>query len=243
MQNKICIVTGGSRGIGEAIVTKFATQQAEAVFAVDMNIDGAKALEQRFTNVHPIQLNVTDAGAINDFIATVKQRYGRVDVLVNNAGITRDNLIQNMSEEEWDLVLDVNLKGVFFMTRAVAPLMMENDAGSIITIASIVGTDGNVGQSNYAATKGGVISMTKGWAKEFARKGAKVRANCVAPGFVETPMAKEVPEKILDAIVSKTPLKRLGQPEDIANGVAFLAGDESSFITGQTLKIDGGLVL
>ncbi|WP_026970597.1 3-oxoacyl-ACP reductase FabG [Aliagarivorans marinus] len=243
MQNKICIVTGGSRGIGEAIVTKFATQQAEAVFAVDMNIDGAKALEQRFTNVHPIQLNVTDAGAINDFIATVKQRYGRVDVLVNNAGITRDNLIQNMSEEEWDLVLDVNLKGVFFMTRAVAPLMMENDAGSIITIASIVGTDGNVGQSNYAATKGGVISMTKGWAKEFARKGAKVRANCVAPGFVETPMAKEVPEKILDAIVSKTPLKRLGQPEDIANGVAFLAGDESNFITGQTLKIDGGLVL
>ncbi|WP_026957469.1 3-oxoacyl-ACP reductase FabG [Aliagarivorans taiwanensis] len=243
MHNKICIVTGGSRGIGEAIVTKFATQQAEAVFAVDMNIDGAKALEQRFTNVHPIQLNVTDAGAINDFIATVKQRYGRVDVLVNNAGITRDNLIQNMSEEEWDLVLDVNLKGVFFMTRAVAPLMMENDAGSIITIASIVGTDGNVGQSNYAATKGGVISMTKGWAKEFARKGAKVRANCVAPGFVETPMAKEVPEKILDAIVSKTPLKRLGQPEDIANGVAFLAGDESSFITGQTLKIDGGLVL
>lgn len=243
MNEKVCIVTGGSRGIGEAIVKKMAQAEAKIVYACDMNIEGAVNMEEEFQNVKAVQLNVTDTQAITDFVARVRAEHGTVDVLVNNAGITRDNLIDRMSDEDWQIVIDVNLKGVFNMTQAVAPLMMENGSGSIVTISSIVGTDGNIGQSNYAATKGGVITMTKGWAKEFARKGAKVRANCVAPGFVETPMAKEVPEKILDAIVAKTPLKRLGQPEDIAEGVMFLASDRSAFITGQTLKIDGGLVL
>ncbi len=243
MENKICVVTGGSRGIGEAIVEKLAKSGATMVFACDMNIEGASALAAKYDNVQATQLNVTDSDGIKGFVETVKAEYGRIDVLVNNAGVTRDNLIEKMSDDDWDMVLNVNLKGVFNMTQAIAPVMMANNYGAIVTISSIVGTDGNIGQSNYAATKGGVISMTKGWAKEFSRKGAKVRANCIAPGFVETPMAKDVPEKILNAIVGKTPLGRLGQPEDIAEGVFFLASEKSSFITGQTLKVDGGLVL
>ncbi|EAV5342719.1 SDR family oxidoreductase, partial [Salmonella enterica] len=181
--------------------------------------------------------------AIQQMINQIKQKDGRIDVLVNNAGITRDNLINNMTEQEWDQVIDINLKGVFNITQAVAPLMMENKSGSIITMSSIVGTDGNIGQSNYAATKGGVIAMTKGWAKEFARKGANVRVNCVAPGFVVTPMTKDLPEKVINHMIEKTPLGRMATADDIANGVLFLASEKASFITGQTLKIDGGLVI
>ncbi|HFP1024728.1 TPA: SDR family oxidoreductase, partial [Escherichia coli] len=165
------------------------------------------------------------------------------DVLVNNAGVTRDNLINNMTEQDWDIVIDINLKGVFNITQAVAPIMMEQNHGAIITMSSVVGTDGNIGQSNYAATKGGVIAMSKGWAKEFSRKGAKVRVNCVAPGFVITPMTENLPEKVINHMIAKTPLGRMATPEDISNGVLFLASEKSSFITGQTLKIDGGLVI
>lgn len=148
-----------------------------------------------------------------------------------------------MTEQDWDFVIDVNLKGVFNLTQAVAPIMMANNYGSIVTMSSVVGTDGNIGQSNYAATKGGVIAMTKGWAKEFARKGAQVRANCVAPGFIETPMTADLPTKVLELMKQKTPLGRMGTAEDITDGVEFLASDKSSFITGQVLKVDGGLVL
>lgn len=154
----------------------------------------------------PVTLNVCDRRAIQEVVNKIQQQDGHIDVLVNNAGVTRDNLINKMTEQDWDLVIDINLKGVFNMTRAVAPIMMENNTGSIITMSSVVGTDGNIGQSNYAATKGGVIAMTKGWAKEFARKGAKVRANCVAPGFVVTPMTKDLPEKVIDHMIAKTPL-------------------------------------
>ncbi|EGL5409833.1 SDR family oxidoreductase, partial [Salmonella enterica] len=194
-------------------------------------------------NIVHVTLNVCDRLAIQQMINQIKQKDGRIDVLVNNAGITRDNLINNMTEQEWDQVIDINLKGVFNITQAVAPLMMENKSGSIITMSSIVGTDGNIGQSNYAATKGGVIAMTKGWAKEFARKGANVRVNCVAPGFVVTPMTKDLPEKVVNHMIEKTPLGRMATADDIANGVLFLASEKASFITGQTLKIDGGLVI
>ncbi|EBE7565193.1 SDR family oxidoreductase, partial [Salmonella enterica] len=194
-------------------------------------------------NIVHVTLNVCDRLAIQQMINQIKQKDGRIDVLVNNAGITRDNLINNMTEQEWDQVIDINLKGVFNITQAVAPLMMENKSGSIITMSSIVGTDGNIGQSNYAATKGGVIAMTKGWAKEFARKGANVRVNCVAPGFVVTPMTKDLPEKVINHMIEKTPLGRMATADDIANGVLFLASEKASFITGQTLKIDGGLVI
>ncbi|OLQ93116.1 beta-ketoacyl-ACP reductase [Vibrio panuliri] len=243
LTNKICIVTGGAQGIGRCIVETFAKQNAAMVYACDMNTQVAQELQAEYANVQVKQLNVCDRAAIQALVEEIQAQHGKVDVLVNNAGITRDNLLDRMSEDDWDMVINVNLKGVFNMTQAVAPLMIENGVGSIITMSSVVGTDGNVGQSNYGATKGGVISMTKGWSKEFSRKGAQVRANCVAPGFIETPMTVDLPEKVLDYMKSKTPLGRMGKPEDIANGVAFLASDNASFITGQTLKIDGGLVI
>lgn len=243
MLNKICVVTGAGRGIGLEIVKKFSQAGAKMIFAVDMNEQDLKLLENKFPNVRPVKLNVCDRPAISSFVESVNAEFGRIDVLVNNAGITRDAMIGKMTEEDWDAVLNVNLKGVFNMTQAIVALMTENGKGSIITMSSIVGTDGNIGQSNYAATKGGVIAMTKGWAKEFARKGAQIRANCVAPGFTETPMTKDLPEKVLESINNKTPLNRMATADDIAEGVLFLASEKSKFITGQVLKIDGGLTL
>lgn len=239
MHNKICIVTGAAQGIGRKIVELFSQAGAAKIYACDIQHGDSEVLK----NVIPVTLNVCDRKAIQEVVNKIQQQDGHIDVLVNNAGVTRDNLINKMTEQDWDLVIDINLKGVFNMTQAVAPIMMENNTGSIITMSSVVGTDGNIGQSNYAATKGGVIAMTKGWAKEFARKGAKVRANCVAPGFVVTPMTKDLPEKVIDHMIAKTPLGRMATAEDIANGVLFLASEKSSFITGQTLKIDGGLVI
>jgi 3-oxoacyl-[acyl-carrier protein] reductase len=243
LTNKVCIVTGGAQGIGRCIVETFAQNDAKMVFACDMNASVMADLESTYSNVRALELNVCDRSSIGVAIAKINAEFGHIDVLVNNAGITRDNLIDKMTEEEWDMVSDVNLKGVFNMTQAIAPIMIENGLGSIITMSSVVGTDGNIGQSNYAATKGGVIAMTKGWSKEFSRKGAQVRANCIAPGFVETPMTKNLPEKVLDYMKNKTPLQRMGKPTDIAEGALFLASERSSFITGQTLKIDGGLVI
>ena len=239
MHNKICIVTGAAQGIGRKIVELFSQAGAAKIYACDIQHGDSEVLE----NVIPVTLNVCDRKAIQEVVNKIQQQDGHIDILVNNAGVTRDNLINKMTEQDWDLVIDINLKGVFNMTQAVAPIMMENNTGSIITMSSVVGTDGNIGQSNYAATKGGVIAMTKGWAKEFARKGAKVRANCVAPGFVVTPMTKDLPEKVIDHMIAKTPLGRMATAEDIANGALFLASEKSSFITGQTLKIDGGLVI
>ncbi|BBS37746.1 SDR family oxidoreductase [Enterobacter sp. LM3] len=239
MHNKICIVTGAAQGIGRKIVELFSQAGAAKIYACDIQHGDSEVLK----NVIPVTLNVCDRKAIQEVVNKIQQQDGHIDILVNNAGVTRDNLINKMTEQDWDLVIDINLKGVFNMTQAVAPIMMENNTGSIITMSSVVGTDGNIGQSNYAATKGGVIAMTKGWAKEFARKGAKVRANCVAPGFVVTPMTKDLPEKVIDHMIAKTPLGRMATAEDIANGVLFLASEKSSFITGQTLKIDGGLVI
>lgn len=241
--NKICLVTGAAQGIGRAITERFVEQGAETVYALDMNSDGLAAAFSSLDRVQTVTVNICDREAIAELVDSIKQQHGRVDVLVNNAGVTRDALIDKMTEQDWDFVVDVNLKGVFNLTQAVAPLMIENNYGSIVTMSSVVGTDGNIGQTNYAATKGGVIAMTKGWAKEFARTGAQVRANCVAPGFIATPMTADLPEKVLDMMKGKTPLGRMGTPEDITNGVEFLASDKSSFITGQVLKIDGGLVL
>jgi 3-oxoacyl-[acyl-carrier protein] reductase len=185
---------------------------------------------------------VTDPAAVERFVTEVTAELGSIDILVNNAGITQDALIQKMSDEQWTRVVAVNLTGVFVMTRAIAPGMMERGSGSIVNMASIVGIDGNIGQSNYAATKGGVISLTRTWAKEFARKGAQVRVNAVAPGFIRTPMTAKVPDKILEGIVAKVPLGRMGEPEDVAGVVAFLAGGQAAYVTGQTIRVDGGLV-
>lgn len=243
LTDKVCLVTGGAQGIGRCIVETFARQNATRVIACDMNMGMMADLEQQFANVTALELNVCDREGVAEAVRKITAQYGQIDVLVNNAGITRDNLIDKMTESDWDLVMDVNLKGVFNMTQAIAPTMMQTGSGSIITMSSVVGTDGNIGQTNYAATKAGVIAMTKSWAKEFARKGAQVRANCIAPGFIETPMTVDLPEKVINHMTSKTPLQRMGKAQDIANCALFLASAQSSFITGQVIKVDGGLVI
>ncbi len=242
LKNKICLVTGGARGIGRAIVEAFAAAGAETVYAGDLVFDGFEEVTRKYPAVRTLDLNVTDVESVSKAVEQVLAENGRIDVLVNNAGITRDGLVQKMSDDDWNAVVNVNLKGVFNMTRAVAPHMIEAGVGSVINMASVVALDGNIGQTNYAATKGGVVSMTKTWGKEFARKGAQVRVNALAPGFIRTPMTETVPEKVLNLMVSKTPLGRMGEPEDIANAATFLASDSASFITCQVLRVDGGLV-
>lgn len=237
LENKIAIVTGASQGIGRCIAETFAREGAK-VIAVDIN-----KLPYENKNIYGYEVNVTDRKGIKEFFDKISEKFGKIDVLVNNAGITRDALIQKMTEEMWDLVIDVNLKGLFNITQLVGPNMVENEGGSIINIASIVGEFGNVGQTNYAATKAGVIGMTKTWAKEFSRKGARVRVNSVSPGYINTDMMKTVPEKVLDNMRSKTMLGRLGEPEEIANAVLFLASDESSYVTGHNLSVNGGMRL
>ncbi len=237
LEGKVAVVTGGAQGIGQCISETFAREGAK-VIAVDMS-----DLTYTCENVEGYKLNVTKRSDIEQFIADTVKKYGHIDILVNNAGITRDALVNKMTEEMWDLVIDVNLKGVFNLTQAIAPVMLEQKTGSIINIASVVGEYGNVGQSNYAATKAGVIALAKTWAKEFSRKGEAIRVNSVAPGYVNTEMMKTVPDKVLDPIRAKTMLGRLGEPQEIANAVLFLASDEASFITGHNLSVNGGLRL
>ncbi len=236
LNGKTAVVTGAARGIGLTIAEYLANEGA-TVYATDISKG-----ESANKNIHFVELNVMDRDGIAKLVEDLSKK-GNIDILVNNAGITADALIQKMTIEQWDRVIDINLTGVFNMTQFIAPVMMENGSGSIINMASVVGVYGNIGQSNYIATKAGVIGMAKGWAKEFARKGAQVRANAVAPGFIRTPMTKDLPEKVLDGMKSKTPLGRLGEPEDIAKAVVFLASDDASFITGQCLGVDGGLTI
>lgn len=237
VMDKVVIVTGGAQGIGKSIALAFANEGAKVV-SLDMS-----AMTYEHENVEAYVGNVLDREFLAGFVAGINEKYGHIDVLVNNAGITRDGLIEKMTEEMWDLVIDINLKGVYNLTQLIGPVMMAQGKGSIINIASVVGEYGNVGQTNYAATKAGVIAMAKTWAKEFARKGAAVRVNSVAPGYVNTDMMKTVPDKVLDPIRAKTMLGRLGEPEEIAAAVLFLGSDESSFITGHNLSVNGGLRL
>ncbi|MEG0730738.1 MAG: SDR family NAD(P)-dependent oxidoreductase, partial [Cetobacterium sp.] len=190
LEGKIAVVTGGARGIGAEICNKLAEQGA-IVYSCDLGVG-----EFQNDNIKSEILNVVDREGVANLVQKIKEKYGKVDILVNNAGITKDALIQKMTEEAWDAVIDVNLKGVFNLTQAIAPIMMENGIGSIINLSSVVGVYGNIGQTNYVATKAGVIGLTKAWAKEFARKGAKVRTNAIAPGFIKTPMTVDLPEKV-----------------------------------------------
>ncbi|NWO12126.1 3-oxoacyl-ACP reductase FabG [Virgibacillus dokdonensis] len=238
LKDKVVVVTGGAQGLGKAMCERFAYEGAEVVYSLDLQKGNLTA-----DNVRHQELDVTNIAEIDSFIQSVKEAYGRIDVLVNNAGVTRDALTQKMDDNKWESVMDINLKGVFHMTKAIAPIMMENGSGSIINISSIVGLYGNIGQANYAATKAGVIGMSYTWAKEFTRKGAAVRTNVIAPGFIETDMMKTVPEKVLQPLRDQTPLKRLGLPEEVANAALFLASDESSYVNGHVLSVDGGLRL
>lgn len=238
MEGKVAIVTGGARGIGKQIVDTFVKEGAKKVISVDMAMGQSES-----ECVKDVVLNVTDRESIARFVEEVKDEFGQVDVLVNNAGITRDALVNKLEEDDWNLVIDVNLKGVFNLTQAIVPMMLEKGKGSIVNISSVVGVYGNIGQTNYAATKAGVIGMSYTWAKEFTRKGAAIRTNVIAPGYIQTEMMETVPEKVLQPIRQKTPLQRLGTPQEIANAVLFLASDESSFVNGHVLEVTGGLRL
>ncbi len=237
LDNKVAVVTGGSKGIGMEIALKFANEGAKVIVA-DMT-----ELSFQHENVEGYILNVADSSACFDFFNTVNEKYKKIDILVNNAGITRDAMTRKMTDEQWDLVMDVNLKGIFNLVRYIGPHMEVNGGGSIINISSVVGEFGNIGQANYAATKAGMIGLTKTWAKEFARKGVPVRVNAVSPGYVMTDILKTVPQDLLDKFAKLTMLKRLGQPQEIANAVLFLASDEASYVTGHTLSVNGGMRL
>lgn len=237
LSNKVAIVTGGAKGIGMEFAKLFAKEGAN-VIAVDVT-----PLSYDIPNVEGYLLDVTDVNACKSFFDYVVSTYGKIDVLVNNAGITRDAMTRKMTDEQWNLVIDVNLKGVFNLVRHIGPFMETNGGGSIINISSVVGEYGNIGQANYSATKAGLIGLTKTWAKEFARKGVPVRVNAIAPGYIMTDILQTVPQDLLDQFAQLTMLKRLGQPEEIAAAGLFLASDESSYITGHTLSVNGGMRL
>ncbi len=244
LSSKVSIITGAAQGIGLATALKFAREGA-IVIAVDLKQEGVDATvaacRELGATAEGFALNVTDRPAINAMVAAVKEKFGRIDVLVNNAGITRDARLQKMTEEQFDAVIDVNLRAVFHCGQAVADIMVEQKSGVILNASSVVGVYGNFGQTNYAATKFGVIGFTKTWSKELGPKG--VRVNAVAPGFILTPMVAAMPEKITSTLAADVPLRRLGQPEEIANVYAFLASDEASYINGVVLEVTGGMTL
>lgn len=237
LKNKVAVITGAARGLGGAMAQLFAKEGAK-VIAVDM---GEMTYEDK--NVEYYNLNITDTEAVQKFYDWAIEKYGKVDILVNNAGITKDAMTRKMTDEQFDAVISVNLKGVFNLTRLFGPLMEQNNYGSIINISSVVGVYGNIGQANYAASKAGIIGMTKTWAKEFARKGANVRVNAIAPGYTMTDMLKTVPQDLLDKFAGLTMLGRLGQPKEIAYAALFLASEESSYVTGECLNVNGGMRL
>jgi len=241
---KIAVVTGAARGIGQTIALKLASGGAD-VAVCDLQVEWldetVKAVEALGRKALPLAVDVGNGEAVNACIDAVIKAFGRIDIMINNAGITKDTLLIRMSEEQWDDVLRVNLKGVFLFSRAVAKPMMRQRSGAIVNIASIVGLIGGAGQCNYSASKAGVIALTKSTAKELASRG--VRANAVAPGFIKSKMTDALPEEVRSNYLGLIPMARFGETEDIAKAVAFLASDEASYITGQVLSVNGGMVM
>ncbi|QUI23650.1 3-oxoacyl-ACP reductase FabG [Vallitalea pronyensis] len=244
LKDKVAIITGAGRGIGAETAKRFSEEGAKVIVAslfdheVEETVNAIKAMGH---DALGIAVDVTNADDVEGMIAKTIEAYGKVDILVNNAGITADNTLVRMTEDEFDRVINVNLKGVYNCGQAAAKVMVEQGNGVILNATSVVGLYGNYGQTNYAATKWGVIGMTKTWAKELGKKG--IRVNAVAPGFILTPMTEKMPEKVLNMMKDKAPVKRLGLPEDIANAYLYLASDEASFVTGSVLEITGGLVM
>lgn len=245
LEGKVAVITGASRGIGRAIALKLAEEGAKVV----VNYSGSQAkaeevvamIQENGGEAIAVQASVSQTEEVTALMDAAVKKYGSLDILVNNAGITRDNLIMRMKEDEWDDVLNTNLKGVFLCTKAVTRQMMKQRAGRIINISSIVGVAGNAGQANYVAAKAGVIGLTKTTAKELASR--NILVNAIAPGFIETEMTEQLPEDIKQGMLTQIPLAKLGQPEDIAKAVAFLASEDANYMTGQTLYIDGGMVM
>ncbi|MFF5995506.1 3-oxoacyl-ACP reductase FabG [Lysinibacillus sp. KU-BSD001] len=244
LQNRVAIITGGASGIGLVAVKKFIDEGA-AVVVADFNEEAGKELvasyEQHEKPILFVQTDTSKRQSVEALVQKAVDTYGKIDILVNNAGITKDAMLHKMTEQQFDDVLNVNLKGVFNCTQAVIPHMIAQGYGKIINTSSVSGVYGNVGQTNYAATKAALIGMTKTWAKELGRKGINV--NAVAPGFTLTAMVQKMPEEILTRMESVTALQRLGQPEDIANAYLFLASNESDYITGHVLHVDGGIMM
>jgi 3-oxoacyl-[acyl-carrier protein] reductase len=250
LKDKVALITGGAAGIGRATAERFVEEGAK-VLITDVNEEEGQGVAGYLgPNATFYPMDVSDKRVVQKVIAEIVKGFEKIDVLVNNAGILRDgllvkvvngNLVKEMPEKDFDLVIAVNLKGVFNCTQAVAPVMIRQGGGVILNTTSIVGLDGNMGQTNYVATKAGVIGMTKVWARELGR--FQIRVNAVAPGFTATEILASMPEKIIDAMRSKTPLGRLGNPRDIANAYLFLASDEASYITGAVLRVDGGIVV
>ena len=240
LKNKVAIITGAAKGIGFATVQRFA-QEGAIVIMADMNLEAAKGAAAQIPNAEAYAMNVTDRASIQAAVDQVMQKHGRIDILINNAGITQDARLVKMTEAQFDAVIDVNLKGVFNCTQLIVPHMLEAKSGAIVNASSVVGIYGNFGQTNYSATKFGVIGFTKTWARELGPKG--VRVNTICPGFIATEMVKAMPENILQDIERRSWLGRLGTPEEIANVYLFLASNEASFINGVALEASGGISL
>jgi len=239
LENKIAIITGGAAGIGAATATKFRAEGAKVIIW-DLNEEKGKTLAAEI-GAEFDKVNTSNYLEIENAAKKVHEKYGRIDILINNAGITRDSTLKKMTPELWQQVIDVNLTGVFYCTKIISEYMLLNNYGRIVNASSVVGLYGNFGQTNYVATKSGLIGMTKTLARELGRKGITV--NCIAPGFIATEMVAAMPENILDGMKAKVPIGRLGEPEEIANCYAFLASEEAAYINGATISVDGGMTV
>ncbi|MBR0599361.1 3-oxoacyl-ACP reductase FabG [Clostridiales bacterium BAD-6] len=244
LEGKVALVTGSGRGIGKAIAMTLANEGAD-IIVNDVNLEDAEGTASEIRKIGrkavAIASNVADRNQAREMFAKIKEEFGVLHILVNNAGITRDGLLLKLTEEQWDQVVSVNLKGVFHCCQLAAGFMVEQNEGKIVNLTSIAGQIGNVGQVNYAATKAGVIGMTKTLAKELAR--SNINVNAIAPGFIRTPMTDQIPEKIKESLIKTIPLDRIGEPEDIAKAVKFLVTDDSSYITGHILSCNGGMFM
>jgi len=244
LENKNAIVTGSAQGIGKSIALALAKAGANIVVS-DVNLEEAektaREIEALGRNAIAVKCNVADANDVSELVKKSQETFTTLDILVNNAGVTRDNLMMRMEEKDWDLVLDVNLKGAFLLTKAVTRIMMKQRYGRIVNMSSVIGVMGNAGQSNYAASKGGLIAFTKSTAKEFASR--NITCNAIAPGFIETAMTAKLSDEVKENYKKGIPLGRMGSVDDVANAVLFLVSEQSTYITGQVLHVDGGLVM
>ncbi|MFZ9153643.1 MAG: beta-ketoacyl-ACP reductase [Burkholderiaceae bacterium] len=240
LRNKVALITGAAKGIGFATAKRF-TEEGAKVMLADLNEGAVMEAVGQLKNAEPYVLNVTDRASIERAVDAIIAKHQRIDILINNAGITQDARLVKMTEEQFDAVIDVNLKGVFNCTQLVVPHMLEAKKGAIVNASSVVGIYGNFGQTNYSATKFGVIGFTKTWAREFGQKG--IRVNAVCPGFIATEMVKAMPENILQSIEQRSWMARLGTPEEMANVYLFLASDEASYVNGVTIEASGGISL
>ena len=244
LKGRVAIVTGGAQGIGKSIATQLALAGANVVIAdmaEEMAKSTAKEISQKGSEAVSIVVDVSSFSSVEEMVKKTLDKFGRIDILINNAGITRDALVMRMKEEDWDMVLDINLKGAFNCIKIVSPIMMKQRFGKIVNIASIVGINGNAGQANYSASKGGLIALTKTCAKELASR--QINVNAVAPGFIQTSMTERLSAEVREKLSSQIPLGKMGNPDDVANAVLFLVSEKSSYITGEVIKVDGGMAM